>query len=215
MKKYKLTDKTKVVSGHTLHRIQALKDFYDVKAGDLGGWIEKEDNLNQNGNCWVYYNACVYDCACVHNNARVYNSARVYNNARIYDNACILGFARVYGNALISGNAIVLNYARVSGYASISDNARVYDNASVSGNACVYGFANITEKAIVSKTPLHIKGSKHFVNINGDKLQIGCKLYSISSWKAHFEKIGKAEGYSDEQIEEYKLYINLAEKLMD
>lgn len=41
-KKYILTEKTKEYNGHTLHRIQAIKDFGDVKKGDLGGWIESE-----------------------------------------------------------------------------------------------------------------------------------------------------------------------------
>ncbi|MBB4077294.1 hypothetical protein GGR08_001625, partial [Bartonella fuyuanensis] len=31
---------------------QALKDFDDIKAGDLGGFIEKEVNLSHDGNCW-------------------------------------------------------------------------------------------------------------------------------------------------------------------
>ena len=34
--KYKLTDETIELNGKTLFRIQALKDFGDVKAGDLG-----------------------------------------------------------------------------------------------------------------------------------------------------------------------------------
>ena len=46
-KKYELTDNTINIDGITLHRIKALKDFSDVKAGDFGGWIEKEDNLSQ------------------------------------------------------------------------------------------------------------------------------------------------------------------------
>lgn len=49
MKKYEMTDETKVVMGHTLHRIRALKSFragteddtIDVDNGDSGGWIEK------------------------------------------------------------------------------------------------------------------------------------------------------------------------------
>ena len=48
-KKYKLTKRTKLLDGHILHRIQALKNFGDVKKGDLGGWIEKEGNLSHNG----------------------------------------------------------------------------------------------------------------------------------------------------------------------
>ena len=48
-KKYRLTEETKEWCGRTLHRIEALKDFGDVKAGDKGGWIEQEENLNQDG----------------------------------------------------------------------------------------------------------------------------------------------------------------------
>ena len=38
-KKYKLTDETINVDGKTLYRIEALKDFSDVKKGDKGGCI--------------------------------------------------------------------------------------------------------------------------------------------------------------------------------
>ena len=38
----------------TVYRIKALKDFNDVKKGDLGGFIQNEMNLSQDGNCWVY-----------------------------------------------------------------------------------------------------------------------------------------------------------------
>ncbi len=39
-KEYELTDKTTEVDCKTLHRIPALRDFDDIKAGDLGGFIE-------------------------------------------------------------------------------------------------------------------------------------------------------------------------------
>ena len=63
MKKYELTSETKVVMGKTLHRIKALVSFGCVDAGELGGWIEKEDNLSQDCDAWVYGNAQVYDNA--------------------------------------------------------------------------------------------------------------------------------------------------------
>ena len=44
MKKYELTSETKVINGVKLHRIKALISFGDVKNGDLGGWIESEQN---------------------------------------------------------------------------------------------------------------------------------------------------------------------------
>ena len=59
-KKYKLTEDFIFYKDKKLYRIQALKDFKSVKAGDLGGYIEKESNLSHEGNCWAYDNAKVY-----------------------------------------------------------------------------------------------------------------------------------------------------------
>lgn len=78
MKKYELlADDTIEFYGRTLHRIKACKDFGNVKSGELGGYIESENNLSQVGDCWVCDSAQVYD------NARVYGNARVYDNAEI------------------------------------------------------------------------------------------------------------------------------------
>lgn len=43
MKKYEFTDEVKNIDGKTLHRIRAVRDIpeHDIKAGDLGGWLEK------------------------------------------------------------------------------------------------------------------------------------------------------------------------------
>lgn len=58
MKKYVFTDETvKTAEGFILRRIKALRDFGDVKAGDLGGFIEKESNLSHDGNAWVFGDA--------------------------------------------------------------------------------------------------------------------------------------------------------------
>lgn len=64
-KKYELTEETFAVDGHVLHRIKALRDFGNVKKGDIGGWIECEDNLSHDDDCWVYGNAIVYGDAIV------------------------------------------------------------------------------------------------------------------------------------------------------
>lgn len=83
--KYKIrTDISKTFRGKTIYRIEALKDFGDVKKGDLGGWVEKENNLSQEGNCWVYDNACVYDNAIVTNNATVRDEASVYGDTCVW-----------------------------------------------------------------------------------------------------------------------------------
>ena len=59
MKKYELTGECKVYFGVTLRRIKSLIDFSDVKKGELGGFIEKEENLSHGGDAWVYGNARV------------------------------------------------------------------------------------------------------------------------------------------------------------
>ena len=58
-KKYELTDNTIEYDGKTLYQIKALKNFGNVKTGYLGGYVEKEENLSHEGNCWVDDNAKV------------------------------------------------------------------------------------------------------------------------------------------------------------
>jgi len=125
MKKFELTAEFVTnVFGKKLFRIKALITFSNVKKGELGGFIEKEDNLSHSGDAWVYGNARVYGNACVYDNARVYGNARVSGDARVYDNAW------VYGNARVSGDACVSGDARVSGDAWVYGNA---DYAVVTG----------------------------------------------------------------------------------
>ena len=85
MKKYELTKETVTVSCKTLHRIRAVRDFGSVKAGDLGGYIEKEENLSHYGTAWVCGEASVSGDAEVSGNARVYGEARVCGEARVYN----------------------------------------------------------------------------------------------------------------------------------
>ena len=121
-KKYELTNKTLRWNGHVLHRIRALKNFghyYEnmVKAGDLGGWIESEDNLSHGRDCWVY------------------NNAKVYGNAKVYHDAIVENTAEVYENAEVCHLAVVRDRARVHGDARLSARAEVFGDADISGNA--------------------------------------------------------------------------------
>ena len=98
-KKYEFTEETIEVSERTLHRIKAIRDFGYVKAGELGGFIEKEENLSHEGNCWVYNVAKVYG------DAEVCGDAKVHGNAWVYGYAYVCGNAEVYGDAKVCGNA--------------------------------------------------------------------------------------------------------------
>ena len=151
MKKFELTAEFVTnVFGKKLFRIKALVAFGDVEKGELGGFIEKEDNLSHDGNAWVSGNARVSGNAQVSGNAWVYGDAQVSGNARVYGNAWVSGNARVSGNAQVSGNAWVYGDAQVSGNARVYGDAWVSGNAQVSGNARVYGDAQVSGNARVS-----------------------------------------------------------------
>ena len=114
--KYKLTKETISVDGKTLYRIEALKDFSDVKKGDKGGFVENEDNLSQSDECWVYDDAAVYG------NARVFGGAIVCDNAIVRDNAVILTYAKIYDHGKGDGHGRRDDLGEAYGIAVGSDN---------------------------------------------------------------------------------------------
>lgn len=97
-KKYELTSETLFLLGHTLHRIKALRNFGPVKAGELGGWVEKEENLSQDDNAWVSDNAWVFGDARVYGDAKVCGDARASGNARVCDNADYIVFKNFWSS---------------------------------------------------------------------------------------------------------------------
>lgn len=56
------------------------KIFQICPKGDLGGYVEKEGNLDQENDAWVYGNAQVSGDAQVYGYARVSGNAQVANN---------------------------------------------------------------------------------------------------------------------------------------
>lgn len=149
MKKYELTQNVRKIGDTTLHQIKALKNFGYIKAGELGGYIEKENNLSQEGKAWVHKDAMVYDAARVYEDASVSDDAmvagcaEVYGNAKVYDNALVFGNARVYDGARVFGDAVVFGDARVF------DSAQVFTDARVHGDARVYGASEVCSEAEV------------------------------------------------------------------
>lgn len=208
-KKYKLrTDLIKGNDGHILYRIESLKDFSNVKKGDLGGWVEKENNLSQEGNCWVYDNACVYDNAIVTNNATVRDEASVYGDTWVCENACVYGEAKVYDNAKIYGIACVYGESYVRG------NTRVYGRALVNGKAIVDNEANICGNAVVKKSSDYYvckniwSSGRHFTYTHYNRMwSVGC-FYGTG-----MELIKKAYKDSDISGRNYERSVKFVEEM--
>ena len=144
-----------------IYRIRALRDFGDVKKGDLGGYVQSEENLSHEGNAWVYDEAKVYGKACVRDNAQIRDEAEVsgfaevFGNAVLDDESFVSEYAKVYGNSQLSGGAQieleaeVYDNAEISNGALISGHARVYGNACVSDESVVCDYAEVYDKAEV------------------------------------------------------------------
>ena len=208
-KKYKLIDETINVNGKTLYRIKSLKDFGNVKKGDKGGFVEKEENLSQSGDCWVYDNAKVY------NNAKVFDYADIYGNAEIFGNAIVSGNARVYGNTKVYHYAMVYDNAEVCDNAIISGNAEVYHDAAVYGNARVFGNAEICGKAEIANDLDYIvfknwwSSGRYFTWTRSNNMwKVGC-FYGTSN-----ELIEKAYRDSNESGKEYERVVKYIESML-
>ena len=221
-KKYKLTDESVIVNGKTLHRIEALRDFGDVKKGNKGGFIEKENNLSQEDNCWVYGNARVYDNALVYDNAKVYDYAKVcgnavvYGNARIYGNAQVCDDASIYGNAWVCGDAVVYCDAKVYGNAMVYDNAIIYGYAKVYGKAEVFGNAEICGNAEIASNSDYIvfknwwSSGRHFTWTKSNNMwKVGC-FYGTGK-----ELIDKAYKDSEKSGREYEKIVKYVESILE
>jgi len=150
MKKYELSNEYIEDGDRKFYRIRALKDLSGVKAGDLGGYVERETNLSQNGGCWIYNDALVKDFAYVCEDARVGGKAVISDHATVYGQACVCEDARVFGNARVFDNAKVRGEAIVRDNAIVCEDARVIDRSCVMSNAYVHGLAQLVGRAEIS-----------------------------------------------------------------
>jgi hypothetical protein len=87
---FELIDESKI-DGTTLYRIRCTRAIKNVKVGDIGGWIEKPENLCDSA--WV--------C----------DDARVFGNIKVRDRIWISGATEVGENIEMVGSAKVHSYA--------------------------------------------------------------------------------------------------------
>ena len=146
MKKYELTKETIKFKGKTLYRIKALKAFNEIEIGDLGGYVESEDNLSQEDNCWIYGDAKVFDKAEVYDNAKIYGDAQIFGHGKIYDDAKVYGNVKIYGYAKVSDNARVFGNAKLYDHAQVYNNAKMYGNTEMYDNDSIGGYTVINGK---------------------------------------------------------------------
>jgi hypothetical protein len=199
-KKFEFTDE---VNEYGYKRIRALRDIplHNVKKGDLGGFLESENNLHHDGDYWVGGNAIVYGNANISGDAFVSGNAIIAENARVLCKACVYGNAKIFGNAFIYVFAQIYDNAWVAGNVHVSGNVRIFGSASVSGNVhiagntVVYNDARVTcgtlfpigimgaDNTEVTKSPIFIQGLDYFVSITDKHMQILDEIHTFEEWQ--------------------------------
>jgi carbonic anhydrase/acetyltransferase-like protein (isoleucine patch superfamily) len=149
-KKYEITKESILFEGEILYRIRSLKNFRNVKKGDLGGFIQNETNLSHYDSCWIGDSAKVYGFAIVSGDSKVCQNAIVRDQARIEQDALIYGESIIEDSAYCWGNSEVFDNAHIYGEASLSGCSKVFNTSNVSGDSKVLGEANIYGNAFLS-----------------------------------------------------------------
>lgn len=169
-KKYKLLKNQSIKVGEaTLYRIQALRDFGDVKKGDVGGYIQSHRNLYHDGKAWVFDDAKVFGNASVSGDASINHGAKAYGNAKIYGNAIVFGDADVSGRIWISGNAKIFGNAKVNGGVIIGNSPTI--NFDVD-NSKPYCFVSLPNEGGVRHVTLTVNYDASVINYCSDSIEI-------------------------------------------
>lgn len=165
-KKYILTDNVKRIDGKFVRQIQAIRNFSNIQKGELGGYVQSEENLSHDGYCWVHEGGVVADHAKVIEDAQVINGlvcdsavisdrakvGRIYNNnefPQIRGNATISGKASVKDHAIVSGFAVLKGYADAADFARIDGEVVMEDNSHAFHYACLFDKAHLKDDSFI------------------------------------------------------------------
>lgn len=186
-KKFSISNISKVYDNKLVHRIIANETFGDVYEGSLGGYVEHEYNLSQDGNCWIYDNAVVADNATISENATIHDNvivtedASIYGSAKLYNDVIITGKAKIFENARLYDNTYVTSEASIYGSAKISGRSCVSGNAKIYGHVDIEGFTRINENATIFGYNMGINGIS---KISGNAIIFGNNIrYMFGEYK--------------------------------
>ena len=184
--KYEITEESCELELKTLYRIRALKDFNDVKAGDIGGWVQTKNNLSQEGDCWIYDEAIAMDMARIRDSVRIKDNAIISGHAKVLDNATVTNSAKlfdrchVYGNTKVQGFSQIYGEAEVFGNVVLKDQAKAHKSAWVSGDIVLDKTMNVTERT--TRTPINISGLSYNITIMDNHACFDCETRTHREW---------------------------------
>lgn len=155
-RKYELTDETIMFEDTVLYRIRALKDIPGAVKGDLGGFVRSEENLSQEGDCWIFPESKVVGNSKVSGDATILGEVTIFNDVNITDRAMINGNLIIADNVEISGKSnifiesgIIRNKVKICDNVVISGKMRISNNVEISDNTVLLGNLKISDNSII------------------------------------------------------------------
>lgn len=161
-----------------LHRIRSLQDIgTEVRAGDLGGFVESESNLSfePGDNAWIFDNAIACNNAYVDKGSCLRGEAVACDNAYVSHGSVMTGHSRAEDDAYIRG-AVLSARARASGRSMILHAQDTLAVPLLSGQCAVYG--KVSGDVRLTGTALVISGEE-ICNDTLDTLLISGKNRSV------------------------------------
>jgi UDP-3-O-[3-hydroxymyristoyl] glucosamine N-acyltransferase len=153
---------------------------------------------------------------------KIGNSVKIGHFTVVKDDVVIEDDVVIGDNVYIGDNAHIGRGARISDYCRIGENVRIGNDAVTGFHCIIKDGAHIGHGVILKPNtqinpsthwtfaPTQIAGSMHKCWHSGPgRISIGCKNHTIEYWLRNYRKIGEQHGYTDEQIEEYRCYIEL------
>lgn len=192
-KKYRFTGETIEYNDIVLNRIQALVDFFEVKAGDLGGWIEKEENLSQEGDCWVYDESKAMGGTKISGLVFVSESSIIIDS-EISEHA-IISNSKVTSCSIVTGGTMISD-SKISGESYINchtiqgcelDNVRAVDDTSMFETYLECRAENTYSNMIVNRNSIVLESDNNKVEIRFDW---DGQLIGANSVKSPYEECG-------------------------
>lgn len=172
-----ITNEVKIIQHNgkeiTLHQIKALMDFKDIKKGQLGGFVQHVENIQDLA--WVGDEAMLFGNAIISGTSQLKGVSQAFDNAIISGDSEISGHSRIYDKATISGDFW------------IDGNIEIYGEVNIRGLARIMGDVKIHEK-FTSIGRLIISGYHEPIEIKG-KGTMGNGIYISESYNLKKETI--------------------------
>lgn len=143
------TNRKKIVK---LYRIIALKNLFVVGYGhvsihEIGGYVESDDNLSHEGNCWIAHTAKAFDKAIVVDDALLKDDSAIYESAKIIGHTIMEHHAHAYGNCIIKDS-------NLSDNSDVKGNAQLF-NVTMRNSSVVYQDARVEKTTMYDGTMIH------------------------------------------------------------